>query len=185
MLDFFLHQESHRGLLDELRDAGRAGMRAMRRTEGVVHINVAEFGQRFGKLRIVRFFPRLKAKIFEQGHVAFAHVPDDFLRDRADRVVTENHRMIDQHVQMIGHGPKRIFLDRLSFRPAEVRHQNRLRAVLAKVINRRQTFTDPRVIGDDDPTVLFFDRHIEVHAHERALAAHLEIAKGEFLHFTW
>ena len=120
----------------------------MGRAEGIVHVKIAELRQRFGELRIVRFFLRLETHILEQRHVAFVHVRDDRFRNLADRVVTENDRMIDERVQMIGHRPQRIFLDRLSFRPAEVRHQNCLRAVFAEIIDRRQTFADAGVIGD-------------------------------------
>ena len=66
-------------------------MRAMRRAERVVHINVAELGQRFGKLRIVRFFLGLKAKVFQQRDVAVVHLRDNFFRNGADCVVAENH----------------------------------------------------------------------------------------------
>ena len=68
----------------------------------------------------------------------------------ADAVVTERDRMIDQSVQGHSDRPERILLDRFSFRPAEVRHQNCLRALFAKIANRRQAFLHPGVVGDDD-----------------------------------
>ena len=86
--------------------------------------------------------------------------------------------MIDQSRANVADRPERIFLDRLSFRPAEMRHQNRLRALLSQIIDRRQTFADPGVIGDDDLAVAFFRRHVEINAHEHAFPAHVEIANG-------
>ena len=90
--------------------------------------------------------------------------------------------MIDQRVQIIGDRSQRIFLDRFSFRPAEVRHQDRLRALFPEIIDRRQTFADAGVIGDGDLPVAFFRRHIEIDPDQDALSAHLEIAQGEFAH---
>ena len=89
ILDFLLHQETHGGLLHELRDAGGAGVRAMRRAESIVHVKVAEFRQRFRKRGIVRFFARMEPDVLEQRDVAFLHVSDDLFRDFPDRVVTE------------------------------------------------------------------------------------------------
>ena len=102
----------------------------------------------------------------------------------ADGVVAERDRVIDQGVQIIRHRPERIFLDRLALRPAEVRHQNRLRALFAQVIDRRQTFPDPRVVCDDDLAVALFGRNIEIDAHEHAFSADFEIAKGELGHYS-
>ena len=87
------------------------GVSAMGGAEGVVHVKIAQFGQRFGKFRIVRFFFRLEAQILQQGDIAVSHVGDDFLGNVADGVVAERDRMIDQRVQIIRHRPQRIFLD--------------------------------------------------------------------------
>ena len=73
------------------------------------------------------------------------------------RVVAEGDRMIDQdRANDPPTGRSEYFGSRFSFRPAEVRHQNRLRAVFAQIIDRRQTFANPRVIGDDDFAVALF-----------------------------
>ena len=172
-------------LLHELRDAGRAGVRSMRRAEGIVHVEVAEFRQGLGKGRIVCFFTRMEPDVLEQGDVALIHVTDDFFRDLPDGVVTESDRMIDQRVQIIGDWPQRIFLNRLPFRPAEVRHQDRLRTVFAEIINRGKTFADAGVIGDGEVPIALFRRHIEIDADQDTLSAHVEISQGKFVHCEW
>ena len=95
IFQFLLHQKTHRRLRDELCDANRRGMGAVRCAEGVVHINVRKFRERFREFRIVRFFFGLETQILEQRHVAILHVRDDLLRHISNRVVTENDRMID------------------------------------------------------------------------------------------
>ena len=92
----------------------------MGRAEGVVHINFTEFGQRLGEFGVVRFFLRLKAQILEQRDVAVLHVLNDFLRNIANRVVTEDDRLTNQGVQMIANRSQRVFLDALTLRPAKV-----------------------------------------------------------------
>ena len=111
ILQFLFHQQAHGRFRDKLGDAGGAGVRAMRGAEGIVHIKIAEFCQRFGKFGIVRFFLRMETKILEQRHVALLHVRDNFFRHLADGVVTENDRMIDQGVQIISHRSQRILVD--------------------------------------------------------------------------
>src|SRR5215470_7470076 len=90
-----------------------------------------------------------------------------------DRVMTENDRLMDEGVQIIADWTKRIFFDGLAFWAAKVRHQNRLCAVFAQKIDRRQTFANTRVIGDADIPASRLNGHIEVHPHQHAFAVHI------------
>jgi hypothetical protein len=182
ILDLLFHQESHGRLLHELRDAGCAGMRPMRRAKGVVHVEIAQLRERFGERRIVCFFARMEANVLQQCDIALVHVRDDLFRDLPDRVVAERDRMIDERVQIIADRPQRIFLDRLPLRPPEMRHQDRLRAIFAEVIDGRQTFTDASVIGDGALATPFFGGNVEIDPDQQALALHLEITQREFIH---
>ena len=94
----------------------------MRRTERVVHINIAEFSQGFGKRRIVSFFPRKKTNVLDQRDIALFHMGDDFFRNFPDRFVAERNRVANQCVQVIRDRPKRILRDRLPLRSPEMRH---------------------------------------------------------------
>jgi hypothetical protein len=123
----------------------------------------------------------MEPDIFEQRDIALVHVRDDLLRDLANGVVAERDRVIDQRMQIIAHRPQRIFLDRLAFRPPEVRHQDRLRAT--EVLDGRQTFADARVVGDGDLAVALFSRNVEIDPDQDALPADLEIAEGKLAHW--
>ena len=101
MLQLFLHQETHGRFRDEFCDAGCRCMRAMRRAKCVIHIKIAQFGQRFREFRIVRLLLRLEADVLEQGDIAILHVANDFFWHVPNRVVTENDGLVDQRVQII------------------------------------------------------------------------------------
>src|SRR4029453_3116534 len=64
-----------------------------------------------------------------------------------------------------------------------MRHQNSFRAMFAEVIEGRQTFADSRVISDAKFASANFGRHVEVHAHQHAFPADIEITEGEFRHY--
>ena len=96
--------------------------------------------------------------------------------------MAESDRMIDEIVQGDADRAERIFLDRLAFRTAEVRHQNRLRAVLPEILDGRQALAHAGVVGDDDFAVALFDGHVEINPNKHAFPAHLQIADREFFH---
>src|SRR5438309_6740856 len=85
-------------------------------------------------------------------------------------------------MQEVANGAQRIFIHPLSFRPAEMRHQYRLSVVLAQIIDRRQTLTDARVVSDLDFFVTLLDRDIEIHPHQHALAANIDISHRKLGH---
>src|SRR5437667_632840 len=85
-------------------------------------------------------------------------------------------------MQVVSHRTKRIFFDALSFWPAEVRHQNRLRAVFAQVVDGRQGFPNARIISDLDFSRALLGRHIEIDPHKDALAANIEVAQRKLSH---
>src|SRR5207237_100526 len=134
----------------------------------------------FGEFRIVRFFFWLKADVFQQGNIALLHVPNDLFRCGPDGVLTEDDRTMDEPMQVISDRTKRIFFDALSFWPTEMRHQNRLRAVFAQIVDGRQAFPNARIIGYPDFSSVLLDRHIEIDPHKHALAANIEVSESEF-----
>src|ERR1700730_4371212 len=85
-------------------------------------------------------------------------------------------------MQEVANGAQRIFIHPFSFRPAEVRHQYRFGAVLAQIIDRRQTLANARVISDLDLSVALLDRDIEIHPHEDAFPAHFDLSHGKLGH---
>src|SRR5215472_5737223 len=109
-------------------------MRPVRGAKSIVYVKIAQLGERLGELWIIRLFTRLKPNILEQRDIAVFHMLDDFLRDVADGVVTENDGLMNQRMQIFADWPKRVFVRRLAFRPAKVGHQNRLRTMFAQII---------------------------------------------------
>src|SRR5712692_5835999 len=83
-------------------------------------------------------------------------------------------------MQAISDRTKRIFLYALSFWPAEMRHQNRLRAVFAQVVDGWQACPNARIIGDLDFAPALLGRHIEIDPHKDTLAANIEVSESEF-----
>ena len=158
-------------------------MRAVRGAKGIVHVKIAQLGKRLGEFWIIRLLTGLKPNILEQRDIAVLHVVNDFLRHITNGVVTENDGMMDQGMQIFADWPKRIFLNRLSLGPAEMRHQNGFRAVFAEVIDGRQAFADSGVISDANFAAANFGRHVEVHPHQHAFPADVEIADRKLCHY--
>ena len=178
-LQLLFHEQPHRGLRHVFCDARRGSMRAVRRAEGVVHIDVAQFGQRLGKSGVVRLLFRMETDILQQGHVARLHVGDDFFRDRPNDLVAEGDRVIDELVQVIRHRPQRIFRHGLALRPAEVRHEDNLRPFLPQQCDRGQRFADAGVVSNVDFPLALLGGHVEIDTHQDTLALDLQIADGK------
>src|SRR5882724_4174405 len=64
-----------------------------------------------------------------------------------------------------------------------MRHQNSFRAVIAEVIDGRQAFADSGVISDANFAAANFGRHVEVHAHQHAFSADIEITDRKLRHY--
>jgi hypothetical protein len=156
---------------------------AMRRAKGVVHINVAKFGERTGEFGIVGFFLGLKPKVLQQRDVAILHMSDNFFRNLAYRIVAEEDRLIDQRMQIIADRSKRIFGHRLALRSAEVRHQNRFRFLLAEIIDRRQRLANSSVVGDFNFVAVLLNRDVEIDAHQDAFPANIDIWQRQLRHY--
>src|SRR2546421_3204564 len=107
---------------------------------------------------------------------------NDFLRHLAICMVTENDWLMNQRVQIVADWTKRIFFNWLPLGPAKVRHQNRFRAVLTQIVDRGQTFTNPRIVGDTNFLAAHFRWYIEIHSHQRAFSAHIKITKCKLSH---
>src|SRR5437588_7806028 len=167
-----LHQKTHRARLEKHGNADSRGVRAMRGPEGIIDIDVAEFRESTGELWVVRFLPGMKTQIFQERDVAVLHRGNDLFRHLANYVVTEDDRLIDQGVQMIADWSERVLLDTFSLRPAEVRHQNRLRLLLAQIIDCRQRFPNSRVVGDFNFVSLLLYWPIQIYGRSNRLACY-------------
>src|SRR6266699_1841841 len=101
MFQLFFHQDTHRRFRYEFCDAGCRGVGAMRCAKGVVHIKIAKFRERLREFWIVRFLFWLEADVLEQSDIATLHMTDDFFRHLTNRLMAENHWLMDERVQII------------------------------------------------------------------------------------
>ena len=136
----------------QVRDGLGRGVRAMRRAERVVDIEVAAVGELAGEALVVRRLARVEARVLE--HVD-ALVRQELAQPRRDR----SHRVL------------RAVLLRL--RPAEVRADADLGGVpLEQEVEGRQRGADAGVVGD----VAVLERHVEVGADEHGLPRDRRVA---------
>ena len=90
VLELLFHQQTRGGGLQELDDADRRGMRAVRRAKGVVDVNVAQARQLLCERGIVLFLCGVIAQVLEQQHLArrgqhFLNFWTDAIRRERDR----------------------------------------------------------------------------------------------------
>jgi len=150
-------------------------MRAVCGTEGVVHVDIGEFGQRLRKRGIVLFLFRVEPQVLEQDEVrAAAHVRGRHGRARriADAIVRKRHGPLEQRLEPRRHGLEAELRRRLALGAPQVRRQDHRGALVQRVLNRRQGRRDAGVVGDR----AVLDRHVEVDANEHALAAKRKVA---------
>ena len=122
----------------------------MRRTEGVVHVEVGLAGELAGEFPIVARLLRVEAGVLE-------HANPLVREPLAQRVPHRSHR--ERHVRPFG--------------PAEVRADDHLgRVALEEQLEGRQRGPDPRVVGD----LAILERDVQVGADEHALPGDLRVA---------
>ena len=86
------------------RQAFGRGVRAVRRGECVVDIDVAELCKLIDEGRIVLLFLFMEARVFEKQHVAVLHRGDGFVRSCANAIVRECHMPLEDVRELRGDG---------------------------------------------------------------------------------
>jgi hypothetical protein len=71
-----------------------------------------------------------------------------------------------------------VFLNALTFRPAQMRCEDDAGAVFGRVFDRRDSRTNARVVVN----LAVFDWHVEIDANEDSLAFKLKVFYGELRH---
>ena len=139
MLDLRRHQQTGRRVLDELDDPFGRRVRAMRRAERVVDVDVGEFGELPGKRRIVLLLLGVEAQILQEDDAAAtACLGDRFLRRLADAVGREHHRVLQQFRHPLRDRLQRVLGVWSALRASEMRAENdRGRPLLERVLDRR------------------------------------------------
>ena len=158
-----------RGIKGELQRAdfgqhGRAGIsgqqtrnrfggcvRAVGDGEGVIHIDVAEFGDLSGESRVVLLLALVIAEVFQHTDLARRKAIDQRLRGRSNAVLAEENRDAEQGRQFLCHRLQRVLRHRLAVRAAEMRQYDNLRAAPQQVLESGKEPFDPGRIGDLSP----------------------------------
>ena len=164
VLELLAQQVTGHGPCDERHDARGRGVRAMRRAEGVVHVDVGERSELAREGRIVLLLFLVEAEVLEQQQLAVAKL----LGGGADAVRSEGDRAPEQLGQTLRHRPQRELGLRRALRPAQMRGEHHAGAAGQQAPQRAERSTDARVVADAPAR----ERHVQVGAHEDAPAAH-------------
>jgi hypothetical protein len=149
-----------------VRDAFGGCVRAVSRAEGVVDVHVAQLRQLLGEPGVVAGLLRVEAEVLQQEDVPGPERGRGPRCRGADAVVRGRDRATEQLGEAPGHRRHAQLLDDLPLGTAEVGHEDDRAALTLQVGDRGQRGADARVV-DDAPV---FERHVEVDAHEGALA---------------
>ena len=173
--EFLFHQQAGGGLAHEFRDAHNRGVSAMRRAERVANEKpVAKRRELLRKLRVVGFFLGMKAHVFEQQH--FRHYASALLFASASAPMQSAANSTgfppSSSFRRAATGARTVLRIHFALGPPQMRGEHQPRAALGGQAQSRQRFADARVVRHTSA----FERHVEIHADENALAGHFEIA---------
>ena len=104
-VQFFFHQQAGGRLCNEVGDALGGGVGAVRAAEGVVDVEVAQFGELLGEGGIVGLLFRMEAQVLQQQRLPGLQLARHLLGDLADAVGREGHvlrlveDLVEQHAQ--------------------------------------------------------------------------------------
>ena len=156
-----------------------ARVRAMRRSEGVVHVRVGELCELPREPDIVGLLSGMEPEVLQQDHVPRLDVTADGLGPVADDLVERHHVDAEQLTQPVGDGPEAQIVLWLPLRPPEVGRDDERGAPVEELAERREGRADPHVVGD--PAAL--ERHVEVGADEDPAAGDVaELVEGAERH---
>ena len=174
-----LHQQPGAGLGHQSHDRFDRRVRAMRRAERIVHVDVAQCGQPLREAGIVLLFLGVVAQVLEQHDAAGGRAAHGGLGRGADTVFGERHGATQQLTRSRGDRAQAHVRIRLALGTAEMRGQDHAsRARVERVSDRRQRLANASVVADDAA----LERDVEVDADEHASAFQVEVANRSFCH---
>ena len=173
-VDLLLQQEA--GVGGEIRGGAHDGaLGAVRGAEGVEHEDVAVGGEGLGDLGVVLLLALVEADVLEDEDVAVLEGVDGGLGLLAVGVVNELHVVAGELGELVGsrlEGERG--LGTVALGAAEVAHEDDLGALVLEVLDGGDGGAHARVVGDD----AVLQGHVEVNAHEDALARDVRVANG-------
>jgi len=166
-----LHQLAG-GIRQQPRQRVDRSVGAVRSREGVVDVNVAEFGKSSRKIGRVRFFLLVEAKVFEEGHLPGLKRGNDTLRVVANAILSkDDFSTANRPAQWRDQGSKRKGEVSRSVRPAKMRHHDDLRAPIEERLDGRRESLNSGRIGDS----AVLHRHVQIGTQQHSLAAYVDV----------
>src|SRR4051812_30274425 len=107
----------------------------MRRTEGIVDVEIAQRRQLLAERRVVLLFLDVEAEVLQQQYVAQVERLDHPLDLWPDGVRGQRYLDAEAFTQLGGDRLEAVLRHDLSLRSAEMRHQHDLCAVLSQVVD--------------------------------------------------
>ncbi len=147
-------------------------MRAMRRREGIIHIDVAERCELRHEARLVLLFLLVEPGVLQTEDVPRIHRVDRGLGLVADAVLGKRDGPLDDARDRRRDRFERL-LGVMPFRAAEMRKQDHLAAFVGDLGNGVCDAVDARGVGDD----AVLHRHVEVDAQEDAFVRHVHVVQ--------
>ncbi len=151
------------------------GVGAVRDREGVVDIDIAEFGQRGGEAGVVRLLARVEAQVLQQRDPALRQAGDGRARRPADAVPGEaDRRAAERRRQRPRQRRQRHRGVAPPPRPAEMREDRDARAPVPQRAEGGDGAFDPRRVRDGAAA----HRRVEVEAQQHAPPGGIEVVEG-------
>ena len=166
------HQATRAGGQD-LGDTDRRGMGAVRRREGIIHINFAKRRHGSGQFAIVLFLARVETGVLQQQNLALLQPCYGSLRGAADAIAGEFHRKPQRGLECRHQSLQRHLRHNLALGPPEMRQQNRLAARRDNIFHRGHDFLNARVIRHPSA----FQRHVDIDPNQNNLAVQIHIVE--------
>ncbi len=176
---FRLHQPSGIGR-QQMRHALGAGVRAMRRGKGVVHIDIRELCHGSGHAGIVLLLLGVVAGVLQHQQVAARHSLDRLLGRHADAVLGKAHPLSQHLAQRDGNRCQRHLRDAPALGAVEVAADDDPGTLLDEFADRRRQSLEARQIAD----LAVANRHVEVGAQQDVLAGDIDIVEGTEGHWV-
>ena len=173
-VDLLLEQEAGvGGQVGGGADHGALG--AVGGAEGVEHEDVAVGRERLGDLGVVLLLALVEADVLEDEDLAILEGVDGGLGLLAVGVVDELHVIAGNLGELVGGRLEgELGLGAVALGAAEVAHEDDLGALVLEVLDGRDGGAHAGVVGHD----AVLQRHVEVDAHEDALARDVGVAHG-------
>lgn len=158
--------------------AGGGGVGAVGRAEGVVDVDVREFGQLLSELGVVGGFAGKEANVFQEEELTGLQGLGGRFDFGPDGLAEENHLLFEEFSEPLGDGGEGKGVIGLALGPAEVGSQDQTSAALQEVLQCWQAGADPGVVGDRP----VLKRDVVVDTDQDSFPLGVEITKAELGH---